>query len=155
LPLDHAELVDRTWNKLGGWLRYHGDGFYCVLVREKEQGGPEHFHVLVHVPSRKTDLFARTVWGWFDEIDDIHIRSANQRTFPLRVPGKLGSALGYITKQRTPQAAYRTTFLRRRGDPVLGKRYRITRNLLPLLPQRAMTRSPVASEIGTAEKGAA
>jgi hypothetical protein len=22
-PLDHARLVDRTWNKLGGWSRYH------------------------------------------------------------------------------------------------------------------------------------
>jgi hypothetical protein len=75
-------------------------------------------------------LFDKTIRGWFDEIDDINIKAANQRTFPLNVPGKLGSALGYISKQRTPQAAYRTIFLRRRGDFVLGKRARISRTLL-------------------------
>jgi hypothetical protein len=67
-PLDHAQLVDRTWNKLGSWSRYHGDGFYCVLVREKERGGSKHFHVLIHVPRAKADLFEQqTVRGWFDE----------------------------------------------------------------------------------------
>jgi hypothetical protein len=114
--------------KLGGWSRYHGGGFYCLLVREKERYGSEHFHVLIHVPPKKANLFDETVRGWFDDID---IKPANQRTFPLRVPGKLGSALGYISKQRTSQAAYRTTFLRRPGDPVLGKRARISRTLLP------------------------
>jgi hypothetical protein len=137
-PLDHAKLVDRTWNKLGGWSRYHGNGFYCLLVREKEPGGREHFHILIHVPQAKVILFDETVRGWFGEADDIDIRAANQRTFPLSVPGKLGSALGYISKQRTPQAAYRTTFLRRRGDPVLGKRARISRTLRAL-PTRLST----------------
>jgi hypothetical protein len=129
-PLDHAQLVDRFWNKVGGWSRYHVGGFFCLLVREKEPGGREHFHVLIHVPTAKVILFDKTIRGWFDEIDDINIKAANQRTFPLNVPGKLGSALGYISKQRTPEAAYRTIFLRRRGDSVLGKRARISRTLL-------------------------
>jgi len=34
-PLDHAKLVDRTWNKLGVWSRYHGSGFFCILVRDR------------------------------------------------------------------------------------------------------------------------
>jgi hypothetical protein len=109
-----------------------------LLAREKEPGGREHFHVLIHVPRAKVILFDETVRGWFDEIDDIDIRAANQRTFPLHVPGKQGSALGYISKQRTQQAAFRTTFLRRRGDPVLGKRARISRTLRAL-PTRLST----------------
>jgi hypothetical protein len=36
-PPDHAARVAWTWNKLGGWSRYHGGGFYCLLVREKER----------------------------------------------------------------------------------------------------------------------
>jgi hypothetical protein len=141
-PGDHADLVALIWNKLGGWSRYHGGGFYCVLVREKERGGPEHFHALIHVPWRKTALFDRTLRGWFDEIDDVDIKPANQRTSPRRVPGKLGSALGYISKQRTPQAAYRTPFLRRRGDPVLGRRARISRTLLALPTTPVVRPSP-------------
>jgi hypothetical protein len=127
-PLDHAELVDRIWNKLGGWSRYHGDGFYCVLVREKEIGRLEHFHVLIHVPPRKARLFKETVPRWFADAD-VLIEPATQRVKRMR-NGKLGSVIGYLTKQRTPQAAWRSPYLRRRGTaPVLGKRARISRTL--------------------------
>jgi hypothetical protein len=152
-PLDHVELVDRTWNKLGGWSRYHSGGFYCLLVREKERGGAEHFHVLIHVPPSKASLFDRTVRGWFDEIDDIDIRPAHQRVTTMG-GGKRGSALGYVTKQRTTQAAHRTSFLRRskdrRGDYVLGKRARISMTLRAYVPPTPNSRgkpdiSPVVS----------
>jgi hypothetical protein len=127
-PLDHAELIDRTWNKLGGWSRYHGSGFFCVLTREKEPGGTEHFHVLIHVPSDKRIIFDKTVRGWFSPLDDIHIRPADQlvRWTPF---GKIRSAIGYLTKQRSPQAAWGTAYSRRRGDRVLGKRARISSTL--------------------------
>jgi hypothetical protein len=127
-PLDHAKLVDRTWNKLGGWSRYHGGGFYCLLVREKERGGPEHFHILIHVPPSKASLFDRTFRAWFDKFDDIDIRPADQSV--RRASSKLQSIIGYLTKQRSPQA-WGTAYLRRRADRVLGKRARISRTLLP------------------------
>src|SRR5262245_43579550 len=47
-PLGHAKLDDWTWN-LGGWSRYHGDGFFCLLVRERQSGSQEHFHVLIQI----------------------------------------------------------------------------------------------------------
>jgi hypothetical protein len=131
-PLCHVELVDRTWNKLGGWSRYHSGGeFFCVLVREKEPANREHFHVLIHVPKGKLDLFEETIPRWFGPSGaDIDIRPANQAL--RRTPGgKIRSMLGYLTKQRSPQAAWRSGYSRQRGAPVLGKRYRITRNLLP------------------------
>lgn len=42
--------------------------------------------------------------------------------------GKIRSALGHITKERTPQAAW-PKWQYRPGSPVLGKRYRISANL--------------------------
>jgi len=42
--------------------------------------------------------------------------------------GRIQSALGYITKERTPQAAW-PKWQYRPGGPVLGKRYRISANL--------------------------
>jgi hypothetical protein len=129
-PLDHAHLVDRTWNKLGGWSRYHGSGFFCLLVREKQTGSREHFHVLIHVPNGKTAAFAEAVARWFPPHQaDIDIRPAHQRV-SWTPANKVRSAIGYLTKQRSPQAAWRTPYSRQAGGPVLGKRYRITRNLL-------------------------
>jgi hypothetical protein len=131
-PLAHAELVDRTCNKLGGWCRYHAGEFCCVLTREKEIGGSEHFHALIHVPPRKAELFERTVRRWFGETADIDVRPCDQRVYETSF-GKIRSAIGYLTKHRSPQAAWKTRYSRYRGvDRVLGKRYRITRNLLPV-----------------------
>jgi hypothetical protein len=144
--LGHAKLVDWTWNKLGGWSRYHAGGFYCVLTREKGHGGSEHFHALVHVPPRKAELFERTVRRWFGETADIDIRPADQ-TVRWSPSGKIRSAIGYLTKQRLPQAAWRTPYSRQAGGPVLGKRYRITRNLLS--PAEVEVR-PKSHEIGRA-----
>ena len=129
-PLDHAKLVDQTWNKLGVWSRYHGSGFFCILVREKQASSHEHFHVLIHVPSGKSAVFAKALARWFPPHEaDIDIRPAHQRV-SWTSANKVRSAIGYLTKQRSPQAAWRTAYSRQRGDWVLGKRYRITRNLL-------------------------
>ena len=150
-PLDHVQLVDRIWNKLGGWARYHGGGFYCLLVREKERGGPEHFHILIHVPPSKAGLFDRRVLGWFAEIDDIDIRPADQ-SVRWTSSGKLRSIIGYLTKQRSPQAAWGTAYSRRRADRVLGKRARISRTLL-LPPMRLSTPVvlPIAASVQQSE----
>jgi hypothetical protein len=131
--LDHAKLVDRVWNKLGGWSRYHGDGFYCVLTREKKPSGQEHFHALIHVPPDKAGKFDKTVKGWFGADDDINIEPADHRVTEMR-GGKCGSAIGYLTKQRTPQAAWKTPYRRERGDFVLGKRARISNTLRSYVP---------------------
>jgi hypothetical protein len=150
-PLKHADLVDRIWNKLGGWSRYHGVGFYCLLVREKERYGSEHFHVLIHVPRSEASLFDRAVRGWFAEIDDIDIRSADQ-SVRWTSYGKLRSIIGYLTKQRSPQAAWGTAYSRRRADRVLGKRARISRTLL-LPPMRLSTPVvlPIAASVQQSE----
>jgi hypothetical protein len=145
-PLDHAQLVDRTCNKLGGWSRYHGGGFYCLLVREKEPGGREHFHALIHVPPGKTDQFGRTFRGWFAEIDDIDIRPADQ-TVRWTSFGKLRSIIGYLTKQRSPQAAWGTAYSRRRGDRVLGKRARISMTLRSPMPISISVVKPVKQPV--------
>jgi hypothetical protein len=128
-PLEQAELIDRTWNKLGGWSRYHVGGFWCLLVREKEPGGSEHFHVLIHVPALKAGLFNRAVSSWFDGDADVDIRSAHQGVWRTRA-GKIRSIIGYLTKQRSPQATYKTAYSRQRGDRILGKRARISWSLL-------------------------
>jgi hypothetical protein len=146
-----SACVAWTWNKLGGWSRYHGGGFYCLLVREKERYGSEHFHVLIHVPRSEASLFDRAVRGWFAEIDDIDIRSADQ-SVRWTSYGKLRSIIGYLTKQRSPQAAWGTAYSRRRADRVLGKRARISRTLL-LPPMRLSTPVvlPIAASVQQSE----
>jgi hypothetical protein len=147
-PLAHAELVDWTWNKLGGWSRYHSGEFYCVLTREKEVGGAEHFHALIHVPPGKFNLFAATVIGWFPELGVADVKPAHyQVNYRVRLTGDrmIRSAIGYLTKQRSPQAAWKTSYSRYTGvDRVLGKRARISRTLL-VPPTRLST--PVALPI--------
>jgi hypothetical protein len=124
------------------WSRYHRRGFYCVLVREKEPGGPEHFHALIHVPPDKASKFYKTVQGWFSAMDDVDIRPAHQRVTAMR-GGKRRSAIGYLTKQRTPQAAWKSPYRREPGDPVLGKRARISNTLRSYV----MSMTPTPGEI--------
>src|SRR5262249_17443712 len=148
-PLDHAQLVDRTWNKLGGWSRYHGGGFFCLLVREKQRGAQEHFHLLIHVPNNKSAVFAAAISRWFPPHEaDIDIRPAHQGV-SWTPANKIRSAIGSLTKQRSPRAAWRTPYSRQAGGPVLGKRYRITRNLLAVaavtVPTAAEDRTKVAA----------
>jgi len=147
-PAANAELVERLWNKLGGWSRYHGGcQFFCILVREKHLARPEHIHVLIHVPGRKSALFAETVARWFPpDVADIDIRPDHQ-TVKWTPSGKIRSALGYLTKQRLPQAAWGTSYSRQQGvDRVLGKRYRITRNLLSVATAvTAKTKAAIAA----------
>jgi hypothetical protein len=145
-PVDHARLVDRIWNKLGGWSRYHGAGFFCLLVREKQGGAQEHFHLLIHVPN-KSAVFAAAVARWFPAHEaDIDIRPAHQRV-SWTSANKIRSAIGYLTKQRSPQAAWQTPYSRQPGGPVLGKRYRITRNLLPVAPRETVPSTPDRAKV--------
>src|SRR5262249_30624203 len=111
-PLDHAQLVDQNLNKLGGWSRYHRSGVFFILVREKQASSQEHFHVLIHVPTGKSAVFAAAVARWFPPHEaDIDIRPAHQRV-SWTSANKVRSAIGYLTKQRSPQAAWRTPYSR-------------------------------------------
>ncbi len=69
---------------------------------------------------------------WFPEPGVAHIERAHQRV-SYTSAGKIESAIGYITKERTQRAAWGAGRLlwqyRAGGRPVLGKRYRISANL--------------------------
>jgi hypothetical protein len=127
--LEHAELVDKTWNRLGVWSRRHTPTktFHAILVRETKGG--EHFHVLMHVTgSASLTRLRHALARWFPN-NEAHVTPANYEV-GFTPSGKIRSALGYITKERTPQAAW-PKWQYRPGDPVLGKRYRISANLRP------------------------
>jgi transposase len=48
-PLEHANLVDKNWNRLGVWSRRHtaDHTFHAILVRETVP--IDNFHLLMHV----------------------------------------------------------------------------------------------------------
>jgi hypothetical protein len=102
------------------------------LVREAAHNGKghglnEHWHALVHVPPGRLASLKTAVARWYPN-DDTEVRPAHQGVG--RTPsGKIKSAIGYLTKQRTPQACWHTLYRRQRGGLVLGKRFRITANL--------------------------
>ena len=88
----------------------------------------EHFHILMHVHgSANLTLLRYALTRWFPEPGEVDVRRANQ-TIGYTPLGKIKSALGYITKERTPQAAW-PKWQYRPGRPVLGKRYRISASL--------------------------
>jgi hypothetical protein len=130
-PLEHAELVNKSWNRLGVWSRRNTptNTFHAILARETKGG--EHFHVLMHVSGSANLTRLRYALAWWFPNGEAHVRRANYAV-SYTASGKIKSALGYITKERTPQAAWgagRLLWQFRSGGPVLGKRYRISANL--------------------------
>lgn len=128
LPEQQRKLVDKFWNGLGVWSRRHTPDktFHAILVRETKGG--EHFHVLMHVSSSANLVRLRyALTKRFPEPGVAHIQRAHQRVSYTSF-GKIECTIGYITKERTPQAAW-PKWQYRPGGPVLGKRYRITANL--------------------------
>jgi hypothetical protein len=126
-PLEHAKLIDQNWNRLGVWSRRHTPNktFHAILVRETKGG--EHFHVLMHVSGTANLTRLRYALArWFPN-DEAHVTRAHYE-ISFTPSGKIRSALGYITKERTPQAAW-PKWQYRPGRPVLGKRYRISASL--------------------------
>ena len=126
-PLEHAKLVDQSWNRLGVWSRRHTPNktFHAILVRETKGG--EHFHVLMHVSGKANLTRLRYALAqWFPNGEANVTRAHHGIGFTPS--GKIKSALGYVTKERTPQAAW-PKWQYRPGRPVLGKRYRISGNL--------------------------
>jgi len=127
-----AEFVNKFWNRLAIWSRRRTT-FYCILVREaapngKDFGIGEHFHALVHVPQGHFNSLKTAVESWHPEPGEAFVKRANQ-SIGWTPQGKIRSSLGYLTKQRSPQAWYMTNYTRRPGGKVLGKRYRISANL--------------------------
>lgn len=127
--LEHAELVDKTWNRLAVWSRRHtaGKTFHCILTRETKP--INNFHALMHVESAaQLGAIRHALARWFPAPGAAHVRRAHQGEGCNRF-GKVQSVLGYITKERTPQAAWPRWQYRQGSGTVLGKRYRITANL--------------------------
>lgn len=126
-PIEHADLVAKSWNQFGIWSRRHTSAktFHAILVRETVPS--EHFHLLMHVEGNANlTLLRHALARWFPN-GEANVTRANQNV-SFTPSGKIRSALGYITKERTPQAAW-PKWQYRPGGPVLGKRYRISANL--------------------------
>lgn len=131
-PAQHCDSAARIRNKLGVFARHRGFPFVAAWVREFDRDGNsgEHLHVLMHVPQRHFADLVDTVIGWFPEPTAADVRRADQK---MRITdnGKCLSAIGYLAKQMTPQAAYKRGLIRKGGGPVLGKRGGVTRNIGP------------------------
>jgi len=102
-PERHVALVNTTWNRLGVWSRRHTPNktFHAVLVRETVP--IEHFHILMHVAGGgNPSLLRYALSRWFPEPGVAHVTRAHQHVTYTQ-SGKINSAIGYITKERTPQ----------------------------------------------------
>jgi hypothetical protein len=131
-PDEHVEFVNKFWNRLANWSRRRTT-VHCILVREaapngKNFGVGEHFHALVHVPQGHFNSLKTAVESWHPEPGEAFVKRANH-SIGWTPQGKIRSSLGYLTKQRSPQAWYLTNYTRKPGGKVLGKRYRISANL--------------------------
>ena len=126
---DRCEMWAAIRNKLGGYARDHGFPFVAVWAREtRKDGSGEHFHMLMHVPPRHRTHFESILNKWLDGPGEVDLRPATY-DIRLRDNGKQWSAVGYITKQMTPQASFKSRWSRQPGGPVLGKRGGCTTNI--------------------------
>jgi hypothetical protein len=107
--LDHAKLVDKTLNRLTVWSRRHtaDHTFHAILVRETVPF--DNFHLLMHVYGNASLSLLRyallCLARWFPEIGAAHVTRSDQYVGYTR-SGKIKSALGYSTKECTPQTAW-------------------------------------------------
>jgi hypothetical protein len=127
--VDRCKLFRQVRNKLGVYARLRRFRPTFVWTREIHcDGTVEHLHVLIHVPQRLFGDFQQTLIRWFPEQGEIDVRRADYRT-TFTSTGKRKSAIGYISKQMTPQAWWRRGLIRVAGGKILGKRGGVSANL--------------------------
>jgi hypothetical protein len=128
-PAKMCKVAAGIRNKLSVYARQHGFPFVAAWSREcNPDGTGEHLHVLMHVPPRLYQDLEKKVIGWYPEPGSADVRRANQRVI-VTDTGIRMSAVGYISKQMTPQAWYKRGLQRKAGGAILGKRGGVTRNI--------------------------
>jgi len=106
-------LFDRIKNLYGEFARRHRFKITYLWVRESlADGTREHLHMLCHVPKPHQERFF-----------------ALAQVVRRMSRGKQGSALGYLVKNMTSQAAYRRPYIWKKGGPIMGHRWGCSRNL--------------------------
>ncbi|MCA3597970.1 MAG: hypothetical protein IOC64_07640 [Methylobacterium sp.] len=88
----------------------------------------EHMHLLCHVPRKLKAQFIANACGWGREPDACHACDASTAGYWSRC-GKRFSALLYICKQMSPQAAFHRPYWRIPGGPIEGARWGASRNI--------------------------
>jgi hypothetical protein len=127
--VDRCNLFRQVRNKLGVYAPLRRFRPTFVWAREIHcDGTGEHLHVLIHIPQRLFGDFQQTLIGWFPEPREIDVRRADYR-ITFTSTGKRKSAIGYISKQMTPQAWWRRGLIRVAGGKILGKRGGVSANL--------------------------
>jgi hypothetical protein len=130
-PSAFCDLWRSIRNKLGTYARQHGFPFVAAWSREcHPDGSGEHFHVLMHVPKKHFEKLSSTAISRFPEPGVVDVRPAHQNV-SISETGIRYSAIGYISKQMTPQAWWGRGLNRQNGGPILGKRGGVTRNIGP------------------------
>jgi hypothetical protein len=129
MPAERCRAFAAFRNKLGIYARHRRFPPTYAWFREiNPDGTGEHMHVLMHVPPKHRSHFDDLVVGWHPGPGEVDVITANQRT-RFTHNGKRLSAIGYISKQMTPQAWYKRGLVRKAGGPILGKRGGVTKNL--------------------------
>jgi hypothetical protein len=130
-PGERCRVFSAIRNKLGVYARLRGFEPAFIWSREANPDGTgtgEHLHVLMHIPAKHRADFEKTVFDWLPGAAEVDVGKAHQRT-RIASNGKRHSAVGYISKQMTPQAWYGRGLNREPGGPILGKRGGTTKNL--------------------------
>jgi len=122
-------LFDRIKNLYGEFARRHRFKITYLWVRESlADGTREHLHMLCHVPKPHQERFFALANDWMPLPSEMDVRPASQVVRRMS-RGKQGSALGYLVKNMTSQAAYRRPYIWKKGGPIMGHRWGCSRNL--------------------------
>lgn len=126
---EHFQLIRRIANLYSEVARRND--FPATYVRVSEtlpDNSFRHFHLACYVPVRSRERFIALAFGWMPQPDEIDARPISQKMQWLP-NGKSKSSLGYMIKNMTPQAAYFSPFLRKKGGIVEGSRWGCSLNL--------------------------
>jgi len=131
-PAQWMEMLHATINAYCTYARRHKFPACYLWVREiaPDQTG-EHFHLLVHVPSRVIRSFRARAEAR-RSFPEIKVTPTDERLRGLP-DGRAYSSAMYLAKQMTPQARYKFQIPCEKGGKVWGARMGMSRNVKAML----------------------
>jgi len=123
----------KLYRRIVGNYREHArrNGYvaaYIEVVETLVGDTHENLHIACHVPTKLRAAFIERAFGWLPNAAEIDARPCTRHVQWLK-NGKSKSTLGYIIKNMTPQAAFKSPYLRKRGGGVWGRRWNCSHNL--------------------------
>jgi len=151
------KFITAYMKSAGNWMYANGTKWAWVWVLENPPGGPLNWHVLLHVPEDRVELFHDLSNRWFEKagarldrnvLDWKQIGRVSRDDNPIRYVAGLKGVLCYMMKGAEKEVCSKLWIERKNQGEIIGKRTAVAEALGPtarardLQPIRAVFRYP-------------